>query len=314
VRKRPLGKTGLFVTELAIGTWGLSGDAYGPVDASVARRVLDRALEIGVNVVDTADAYGAGRMEALVADVVGKRDDVVVVTKGGTDRSTEPPRKRFAPDYLRGAVERSLKRLRRDRIDVYLLHGPSADGLSATDCVRTMEDLVREGKIGHWGVSAGDSESAFAALDKGAEVLELAYNLFHAAELHRIVGDIMVAGAGVLACSTLAYGLLAGEWSKERQFPEGDHRVDRWTRPELERRIDQLDAIRFLVKDNVRSLRGAAVRYVLANSIVTSAVLGPRTVEQLEELVREVGGGPIYIPDRELAALPRALAKVGVLL
>jgi aryl-alcohol dehydrogenase-like predicted oxidoreductase len=91
-----------------------------------------------------------------------------------------------------------------------------------------------------------------------------------------------------------------------------DHRSERWTRLELERRIEQLDAVRYLVRGDVQTMRAAAVRFALANHLVTSAVLGPRSTLQLEQLVREVGSGPTYIPDHDLAALPRALARVGI--
>ena len=124
----------------------------------------------------------------------------------------------------------------------------------------------------------------------------------------------MVARCGVLAHSVLNYGMLGGMWAKDHTFGEkDDHRVERWTRMELERRVEQLDAVRFLVKGDVYTLRGAAVRYVLANHLVSSAVLGPRTVEQLEQLVRETGAGPRYLSDDDLASLPRALHKVGIL-
>ena len=312
VRPRPLGKTGLVVSELALGTWGLSGDGYGPVDAADAERVIARAIDIGVNLVDTADAYGAGKMEALLGRALAAQKGVRVVTKGGTDRSTEPPRKRFDAPHLRAAVERSLKRLGREQIDLYLLHNPTVDALVLGEASGAMEDLKKEGKIAHWGVSAGDTDVARAAIEQGAAVLELAYNLVHAIDLHRLAGDIMVSGVGVLARSTLAYGLLSGMWPKTREFPEGDHRADRWTKLELERRVEQLDAVRFLVRGDVLTLRGAAVRFALANHLVSSVVLGPRSVPQLEQLVREVGAGPRYLPDEDLAALPRALQRVGI--
>jgi aryl-alcohol dehydrogenase-like predicted oxidoreductase len=101
-------------------------------------------------------------------------------------------------------------------------------------------------------------------------------------------------------------------WAKDREFGEGDHRQARWTKMELELRIDQLDAVRFLVKGEVHTLRGAAVRFALANHLVSAAVLGPRTKEQLEQLVRESGGGPHYLRDEDLRQLPRALDKVGI--
>lgn len=300
------------VSELGIGTWGLSGDAYGKVEEAEAERVLRRAIEIGFSVIDTADAYGGGRMERLVGTIVRDHPDLVVVTKVGIDRTTDPPRKCFAPEYLAAAVERSLKRLSMSAIPVLLLHHPTPDSLHLGDAIGALETLKKDGKILHWGVAAGDEDVARTAIDKGAEVIELAYNLVNPIDLHRISGDVMVAGCGVLARSVLAYGLLSGTWAKDRTFDEGDHRNERWTRMELEHRVGQLDAMQFLVKGDVRTLRGAAVRYVLANHLVSCAVLGPRSVAQLEQLVRETGGGPRYLSDDDLRQLPRALDRVGI--
>ena len=122
----------------------------------------------------------------------------------------------------------------------------------------------------------------------------------------------MVAGAGVLAHSTLAYGLLSGSWTADREFGASDHRAERWTRPEHERRHEQLATHRFLVHGEVPTMRSAAVRFVLANNIVSCAVLGPRNVGQLEDIVREVGMGPIYLRDEDLMRIPRALQAVGI--
>jgi aryl-alcohol dehydrogenase-like predicted oxidoreductase len=309
---RTLGKTGLHVLELGVGTWGLSGDAYGPVEEATRQRVLERALEMGMNLVDTADAYGGGRMEQLIGRVLADRRDVVVVTKGGTDRTTSPPRKRFDGPFLREAVERSLRRLARRQIDLYLLHNPSPGALEGGEAVDTLLALKAEGKIGHWGVSCGDVEVGRSAIRCGAEVIEIAYNILQSADLHRLAGDVVVSGVGVLARSTLAYGLLAGRWNKDQEFAEGDHRAQRWTRDELEHRLGQLAALKFLVHGDVRTMRAAAVRFVLANRIVSCAVLGPRSVVQLEELVREVGMGPLYLRDEDLMRVPRALESVGI--
>ena len=297
---------------MSLGTWGLSGDAYGVVDAGDARKVIERALEIGFTTFDTADAYGAGALERLLGEVLPRDAPVTIVTKVGTDRTTDPPRKRFDFEYLRASAARSLKRLGRDRIDVYLLHNPSADCIALTDATDSMKELKKEGLVQHWGVSVGDVDVARAALQKGAEVVELAYNLLHSADLHRLAGELMIARAGVLARSTLGYGLLAGMWAKDREFSEGDHRRNRWTKLELERRVQQLETVKFLVRGDVHTLRAAAVRFVLANNLVSSAVLGPKSVEQLEQLVREVGSGPVYLHDDDLAQLPRALERVGI--
>ncbi|MCL2450230.1 MAG: aldo/keto reductase [Polyangiaceae bacterium] len=314
MRVRTLGKTGLRVSELGLGTWGLSGDGYGHVEPEEQERVVQRSIEMGFTLLETADAYGAGRMEQLIGRVTRGNDDVVIVTKGGTDRSTAPARKRFDGEYLRESVERSLRRLGRDRIDVYLLHGPPAAAVASSDgdAIAAMLALKAEGKIAHWGISTGDLTAGRAALRAGAEVIELAYNLVHPSDLHRLAGEIIVAGAGVLARSTLAYGLLSGGWSRDREFGAGDHRAQRWSKIDLAWRVEQVKALRFLLSRDVPTLAAAAVRFVLSNSIVSSAVLGPRSVEQIEDLVRGVGMGPVYLRDAELARLPRALEAVGI--
>jgi aryl-alcohol dehydrogenase-like predicted oxidoreductase len=312
VRFRPLGKTGLRVSEMSVGTWGLSGDGYGPVDEPSQERVLRRALEMGISLIETSDAYGGGRMEHVVGRAIADRRDIVVVTKAGTDRATSPPRKRFDSMYLRDRAELSLRRLGREPIDVYLLHNPDENTLESGEATDLLAELKNEGKIAHWGASVGDVDTGRAALRKGAEVIELAYSLVFPADLHRLAGEVIVSGAGVLARSTLAYGLLAGGWTGDREFLPPDHRADRWTKPELERRIEQLAAIRFLVRGDVPTMRSAAVRFVLSNTIVSTAVLGPRNVQQLEDIVREVGMGPFYLTDEDLMRLPRALQAVGI--
>jgi aryl-alcohol dehydrogenase-like predicted oxidoreductase len=285
------------------------------VDEPAQERVVRRALEMGITLIDTADAYGAGRMEQVIGRALRAHDGghVVVVTKGGTDRATSPARKRFDRAYLRERVEGSLRRLERDRVDVYLLHNPTEAAVRGGEAVDALLELKREGKIAHWGVSVGSIDVGRAALAKGAEVIEIAYNLLQSRDLHRLAGEVMVAGAGVLARSTLAYGLLAGNWTADKTFAETDHRSERWTKFELEQRLNQVASVLWLVTgDEVRTMRSAAVRFVLANNIVSAAVLGPRSVAQLEDVVREIGMGPIYLRDDDLMLIPRSLEAVGI--
>jgi len=316
MRKRPLGKTGLIVSELALGTWGLSGDGYGPVEESVAERVIARALEMGISLFETSDAYGGGKMEALLGRVIPKDDTSesapVVVTRVGIDRTTEPPYKHFDKVFLEARVEASRRRLRRDCLPLVLLHNPSADTVAIGEAVDAMNALKERGLIAHWGVSAGDVDVARVAIDRGASVVEMAYNLLHGKDVHAIAGDLMVSRVGLLARSVLAHGLLAGMWTKDREFAAGDHRTDRWTKLELERRVDQLAAVRYLVRGDVLTMRAAATRFALANPHVSSVVLGPKSEEQLTQLVRETGSGPRYLPDADMKDLPQALERVGL--
>lgn len=310
MRKRRFGSTGLEVTELALGTWGLSGDGYGPVAEAEIDRVVARAVELGFTLFDTADVYGAGAMEKRLGKAVPSY--ARIVTKLGTDLASKPPRKRFDAGYVRDAFERSQERLGRDRVEVVLLHNPSAYAVAMGEGTGVLKELVSAGRLRAWGVAAGSAEVARAAIDEGATVLELSYNAFHAKQLHSIAALVAEKKVAVLARSVLAHGLLTGHWSAEREFPPGDHRADRWTQDELARRIGQLDALRPLVTGSVSSLRAAALRFVLSNDLVTSAVLGPRSVAQLDQLVREAGNGPPYLRDTALADLASRLRSAGV--
>lgn len=312
MRQRPLGKTGLDVSELALGTWGLSGDAYGPVLPAEVDRVIDRAVASGVTLFDTADVYGRGAMERKLGERL-KNPAVRVVTKIGTDLSKSPPQKRFDAPYLREALDRSQERLRREKVDIVLLHNPTMVAMASGEPTGLLTELKAAGKIGFWGVSAGSVEVARSAIAQHADVVEIAYNLFIAGDLHELAGDIAESGVGLLARSVLAHGLLAGHWSAEREFYPGDHRAERWSRDELRLRIGQLDVVRPLVIPPVLTLRAAALRFVLSNQLVSSAVTGPRSVTQLDQLLREMGNGPPYLRDTALAELSSRLRSAGVL-
>src|SRR5262245_7998971 len=130
--------------------------------------------------------------------------------------------------------------------------------------------------------------------------------------MHELAGDVSAAKVVILARSVLAHGVLSGHWTAEREFYAGDHRADRWTQSELRRRIEQLEALRPCIGGAVVSLRSAALRFVLSNDLVSSAVLGPRSVAQLESLVREAGKSPPYLRDVALAELGQRLRSAGV--
>jgi aryl-alcohol dehydrogenase-like predicted oxidoreductase len=317
-----LGQVGISGSELALGTWGLSGEAYGVIEPDERDRVVDRALELGVTIFETADCYARGAIEKCLGERLKGGAPTYVVTKIGTFRPAPPEEaspdalrgvyKRFDSSYLREAVERSRERLRREKIDVVLLHNPSATTMSHGEAAAVMKELKTAGAIGAWGVSAGDSYVARSALAHGAEVLELPYNVFFSREVHDLAGDLTKAGAGLLARSVLSYGILAGHLAPTRAFDDDDHRGLRWTRPEFETRVRQLDALRPMVAGDVLTLRAAALRFVLANEMVSSAVLGPKSVVQLEQLVREAGTEPPYLATDALTQLANDLARAGL--
>lgn len=297
------------VSHLALGTWGLSGDGYGPVSDAVQDEVIHRARAYGITLFETADVYGRGAMEQRLGRIVGADPGVILVTKIGTDLSSMPTRKRFDAAYLREAAARSSERLQRPRIDVLLLHNPSEQTLASDEATGVLAELKQEGKVGAWGVSAGSAAVARKALERGAEVLQLAYNALNVADLESLA--LTPGRVAVLARSVFAYGLLCGQWSEARIFASGDHRAERWTPEQLRGRIRHLSALSSLVGGEVATLRAAALRFVLENELVSSAVIGPRSRVQLDQLVREAGQGAPYLPPGSLQRYNDRLAREG---
>lgn len=313
LRSRRLGRTGIQVSEVALGTWGLSGDGYGPVAQADFDAVVRRALSLGVTLFETCDAYGRGKAEETLGRVLAdEHDTTIVATRIGVDRECDPPRKRFDGVYLTRALDASRERLMRDP-DIVLLHNPSASTLARADVARPLLDARERGRLRAWGVSAGDVEVARMAIELGADVIELAYNVLFDGDLVELTPELESKDVGVLARSVLGHGLLAGMWSSSRTFAMDDHRRDRWTQPELGSRIQHANAARCLINEKVHTLRSAALRFVLENPLISSAVLGPRTTTQLEQLVRESRGGPPYLDPDRLARLPSRLGEVGAL-
>lgn len=310
MRTRALGKTGLTVSELGLGTWGLSGDAYGPIAEADRDEVIARARAYGVTLFDTAASYARGDMEKALGRLLGDDKEVVLVTKLGTDLAATPPRKNFEPEHLRVACAQSRERLRRDALDVVLLHNPSEATLREGEATGALAALKQEGALRAWGVSAGSQAVARAALEAGAEVIELVYNVFVASDLE---GLLLEDGAtGIIARSVLAHGLLCGYWSESRTFPRNDHRSERWSNEQLRGRLRQLAAVSAILRGEVTTPRAAALRFALANTRVSSALLGPRNRVQLDQLVREAGSGPSYLEDSQLTLLRSELKRLGV--
>ncbi len=311
MQRRVLGKTELRVSSLGLGTWGLCGDGYGSVSEADQERVIERARALGISLFETADAYAHGEMERRLGRLLFSDPRAVVVTKVGTDRTTSPTRKCFSKDYLKQAVDRSLERLKLSRV-VVLLHNPSVKALETGEPADLLTQLVADKSIAGWGVSAGDVDVGRAALNQGAQVLQLAFNAFARRDLSELKAEIDAKEAAVLARSVLAHGLLCGHWSIHKDFSDGDHRGERWTADDLKRRINQLSALRSVIGAEVLTMRSAALRFALATPGITAAILGPRNTVQLDQLVREAGREQPYLSDEKMNKLEARLADVGV--
>jgi aryl-alcohol dehydrogenase-like predicted oxidoreductase len=312
MRRRTLGNTGIELPELVLGTWGLSGDGYGHVDEADQEQVITRALALGVDAFETADVYGKGEMERRLGKLLAEREGAVVITKIGTDRAESPPIKRFDADYLRDAARQSRERLGR-KIDVLLLHNPSTIALDKPHVADTMNALCAEGVARVWGVSMGDTAVGLRAIERGAQVLELAFNAFHRQHLSGVLSAAQEKQVGLIGRSVLSHGLLCGQWPSTKQFPPGDHRRDRWTVDDFRKRVSQLSALRPAVRGEVTSLRSAALRFALSEPALSAVVIGPRSAVQLDQLLREAGKEPPYLEEDSRQALVYRLVNVGIL-
>jgi len=312
MRKRTLGKTGIEVSEISLGTWGLSGDAYGVTYAGQAKGVIERARAMGITLFETSQSYGLGAMESELGATVASDPQVTIVTKWGTDRSESVAKKRFDPDYLKKSLETSRERLGTEARLIALLHNPTEQTLKDGRAVETLKEMAARGDLLSWGVSVGSEEVAKLALDAAAPILSFAYNVLTVQPLRAVSQLLAEKETGVLAHSVLFYGLLTGQWTAAKTFRNTDHRSERWPEGTLGSRVRQLDAIRPMISGETTSLRSAALRFVLSNAQVHSAVLGPRTTGHLDQMVRDLKGDLPYLSDAKLSALESRLEHLEV--
>lgn len=283
MRTRPLGRTGVLVSEIGFGGWSIGGKDYGPTYDRESVLAIHKALEVGVTFFDTADMYGEGRSERLLGEALaGMEGRVVIATKGGYDVARGLV-KDFSRGHLESAVAASLKRLQVDRIDLYQLHNPSAEQLRDTDLFDTVEAFQRRGLIRYYGVSVSDELSARLVLERGtAASLQLVHNLLRPGLLRALAADIERTGIGVIVRTPLEYGLLSGKYQVGAHFHATDHRATRWTPDAFAARLREVEAFRFLVRSPVRSLAEAAVRYVLTSPLVSTVIPGIKTPSQMD--------------------------------
>lgn len=302
MRTRPLGRTGLVVSEIGFGGWSIGGKDYGPTYDRESVLAIHKALEVGVTFFDTADMYGDGRSERLLGEALaGMQGRVVIATKGGYDVARGLV-KDFSRGHLESAVAASLKRLKVDRIDLYQLHNPSAEQLRDTDLFDTVEEFQRRGLIRHYGVSVGDEWSARLVLERGtAASLQLVHNLLRPGLLRALSPDIERTAIGVIVRTPLEYGLLSGKYQVGAHFHATDHRATRWTPDAFAARLREVEAFRFLVRHPVRSLAEAAVRYVLTSPLVSTVIPGIKTPSQMEAFAH--ASDPPYLPEEDLTQI-----------
>jgi len=283
---RPLGRTGIKVSSFALGTMMFS--SFGNGDQGEVNRMMGRALEAGINFVDTADAYGDSE-EMVGRALKGRRDDVVLASKFSRPTSEEINHQGGSRRWIITAVENSLRRLQTDHLDLYQMHRPDPE-TDVDETLSALTDLVRSGKVRAIGSSDMPAseivEAQWVAERRGFERFrteQLHYSLLDRTVEREVLPVAQRYGMGTLIWSPLASGMLTG---RVRRGQESDlRRTHMFTALRDERRIDAVEHFVPLADEAGMSLTHLALAFVIAHPGVTAALIGPRTMEQLDDLL-----------------------------
>ncbi len=302
MRTTRLGKTGLEVSTLALGTWAYGGD-WGSFDEEEAKATIRRALELGVTLFDTAQGYGFGVAERLLADALWKvvdRGQVVCATKGGLRMEGDTLVRDASASWLRAGVESSLRNLSTDYIDLYQVHWPDLH-TPPEETAQVLEDMVSEGKIRHVGVSNySPAQMDELAAHGRVETLQPPYHMFHRDIEAEILPYAAAHDIGVLVYGPLAHGLLAGSMSPTTTFREDDwrsHSPD-FTGDHFTRNLEVTERLKAFGRERDLPLAQLAIAWVLSNPDVDVAIVGARRPAQLEGLA-PAGDLVLSAADRE---------------
>jgi aryl-alcohol dehydrogenase-like predicted oxidoreductase len=294
MRRRWLGRTGFEVSEVAFGAWAIGG-AWGDVDDAQSLSALNRAIDAGMNFIDTADVYGDGRSERLVAKVRKERTQgaLFVATKAGR-RLPAQTADGYSLENLTKFVERSLRNLDVDAIDLLQLHCPPPDVYERPDTFAALDELTRAGKIRFYGVSVETVAEAEAALrSPNVQSIQIIFNMFRHKPAEAFFGKAAKARVGIIARVPLASGLLSGKLTTQSQFAKDDHRNfnrhgeafdvgETFSGVPFEEGLRAVEELRALLPKGA-TLAQLALRWILMFPEVTCAIPGAKSPTQAEE-------------------------------
>jgi len=302
---RTLPNSDLQLSTVGFGLWTVATTWWGITDDAVGIDLMRRAYDKGVTFFDTADTYGDGKGETLLAEALGDvRDKIVIGTKFGydfynnEDRAGQRERPQdFSPKFVRFACEQSLKRLGTDHIDIYQIHNPRMPTVENDELFATLEDLKAEGKIRHYAAALGpangwEAEGLALTRDRKIEALQVIYNMFEQEPGRPLIEASERHGIGVIIRVPHSSGLLEGKYTLETTFEKGDHRSHR-PREWLIEGLQKLDKVGFLTEGTGRTIAQAAIQYCLESPNVVSILPNVYNAEQLDEFVAGADVAPL---------------------
>jgi aryl-alcohol dehydrogenase-like predicted oxidoreductase len=292
---RELGRTGWKVSSVSFGAWAI-GSAWGSVDDQESLAALHRALDRGVNFFDTADVYGDGHSERLLAQLrKDRKEEFRIATKAGR-RLNPHETAGYNRVNLTAFVERSLQNLQTDALDLLQLHCPPTPVYYLPEVFGILDDLMRAGKVRHYGVSVEKVEEALKAIEfPNVQTVQIIFNLFRQRPGELFFAEALKRGVGILARVPLSSGMLTGKLTRSSQFAADDHRrfnrhgesFDRgetFSGVDYETGLQAVEELRPLIPAGA-TLAQLALRWILMFPAVTCAIPGAKRVEQVEENV-----------------------------
>ncbi len=311
MQHRELGRTGFKVSSISFGAWAIGG-TWGAVDDQESLAALHRAADQGVNFFDTADVYGDGRSERLMARLRKERKDAIVVATKAGRRLDPHVTAGYNRENLTAFVERSLRNLETEALDLLQLHCPPTDVYYRPEVFGVLDDLKKAGKLRHYGVSVERVEEALKAIEyPGVESVQIIFNVFRQRPADLFFAEAKRRKVGILARLPLSSGLLAGKMTKATKFAPDDHRSfnregaafdkgETFSGIDYEVALSAVEELRPLVPAGM-TMAQLALRWILMFDAVTCAIPGAKRPAQVDENVAAADLPPI--PEATMKAI-----------
>jgi len=287
---RAFGRTGLDVSAVGYGCWEIGG-GYGHFDKSEVVAAVQSALDLGINLFDTAEGYGYGQSERLLGKALGaRRKEAIVVTKFGIYRPEGEWQRDSRREMALAAIDRSLKALGTDYVDVYLIHWPDRE-TPLEESMRALEEIVQAGKARFVGVSNFTPDQIETCMaTRRVDIAQYGYHMFDRRLEREIFPTIAEHGIGLMTYGSLAHGLLAGAFTPETTFDEDDWRsngiafnIPLFTEEVFARNVAAVEDLKPIAARDGKTVAHLALRWVLSNPVVSVALVGFRRPAEVEE-------------------------------
>ena len=289
---RILGKTGLKISAIGFGAWAIGGNMWGPQDDNDSIAALNKAIDLGVNFIDTAAAYGNGHSEKIIGKVLKTRKEKIYIATKIPPLMWPPSpdthaKDAFPKEKIISSVEQSLKNLQVDCIDLIQLHSWRENWTNDTDWHETLLELKKQGKIKFIGVSVHDNmeDEALKLIETGRiDTIQVVYNVLAQTPAKNLLPKAQKYNIGIIARVPLAYGALTGKFTLNTTFAENDFRRNKYYGNNLKDILEKVEAFKKVIgKDEKSDLIAYALYFALAHPAVSTTIAGIRNVKQAEE-------------------------------